>query len=325
MPSGDRHRQALRSVLRSMLRIFVIFLITQLPHSEALQCYAGEYEINGECCPMCSAGSRVFKHCTRNVSTTCMPCVDDTYTEHPNGLTECMRCKVCDAGARLMVKEKCTYTKNTVCGCAPGDFCPHAAGLDCEMCSPYTICLPGSMVKIPGTEFLDNVCEVCPDGTFSATNMSHTCQPWTRCEEEGMREQKAGTATSDAVCLQRGLSTTAIAVLIVLALSLLSAFAGTAFFFWWKKKRKYGLTPAQETGVELNKEVAENLIQTNDKRTDTALPVQETTKNSGTSTLHSTRTNTGKSRCTFSKWGKRESHSSALQVREEEHGEESLL
>ncbi|XP_026515889.1 tumor necrosis factor receptor superfamily member 14 [Terrapene carolina triunguis] len=270
-----------------MLRIFVIFLVTQLPHSEALQCYPGEYEINGECCPMCSAGSRVVKHCKPSSSTTCMPCVDDTYTEHPNGLTECMRCKVCDAG-----KE---------------------AGL----------CVFQGLSK--GTEFSDNVCEVCPEGTFSATNMSHTCQPWTRCEEEGMREQKAGTATSDAVCVQRGLSTTAIAVLIVLALSLLSAFAGTAFFFWWKKKRKYGLTPAQETGGELNEEVAENLIQTNKKRTDAALPVQETTKNSGTSTLHSTRTNTGKSRCTFSKLGKRENHLSALQVREEEHGEESLL
>ncbi|XP_034609008.1 tumor necrosis factor receptor superfamily member 14 isoform X2 [Trachemys scripta elegans] len=308
-----------------MLWIFVIFLITQLPHSEALQCFAGEYEINGECCPMCSAGSRVVKHCRPSSSTTCMPCVDDTYTEHPNGLTECMRCKVCDAGARLMIKEKCTYTKNTVCGCAPGDFCPHAAGLDCEMCRPYTVCPPGYMVKKPGTEFLDNVCEVCPEGTFSATNMLRTCQPWTRCEEEGMREQKAGTATSDAICVRRGLSTTAIALIIVLALSLLSAFAGTAFFLWRRRKRKDGGTPAQETGGEQNEEVVENSIQTNKKRTDAALPVQETTKNSGTSTLHSTRTNTGKSRCTFSKWGKRENHSSALQVREEEHGEEFLL
>nr|XP_005292825.1 tumor necrosis factor receptor superfamily member 5 [Chrysemys picta bellii] len=145
-----------------------------------------------------------------------------------------------------MIKEKCTYTKNTVCGCVPGDFCPHPAGLDCEICSPYTICLPGSMVKIPGTEFLDNVCEVCPEGTFSATNMLRTCQPWTRCEEEGMREQKAGTATSDAICVRRGLSTTAIALIIVLALSLLSAFAGTAFFLWRRRKRKDGRTRKSE-------------------------------------------------------------------------------
>ncbi|KAM7139238.1 tumor necrosis factor receptor superfamily member 5-like isoform 3-T3 [Macrochelys suwanniensis] len=223
----------------SSLKIFVVFLITQLPHLEAVQCNPGEYEIHGECCPMCSAGSRVVRHCRESSSTTCIPCVDDTYTEHPNGLTECMRCKVCDAGARLIIKEKCTYTRNTMCGCDPGNFCRHTAVLDCEMCSRSTVCLPGSKVKIPGTEFLDNVCEVCPDGTFSATNMSHTCQPWTKCEEEGMTELKAGTATSDAVCGQRGLSPAVIALIIVFAL--VPAAAGAVYFLCWRKKRKCGL------------------------------------------------------------------------------------
>ncbi|XP_039364676.1 tumor necrosis factor receptor superfamily member 14 isoform X3 [Mauremys reevesii] len=267
--------------------IFVVFLITQLPHSKALQCDPGEYEINGECCPMCSAGNRVLKRCTVNSSTTCMPCVDDTYTEHPNGLTECMRCKVCDAGARLMAKEKCTYTKNTVCGCAPGDFCRHPAGLDCEMCSPSTVCLPGFKVKISGTEFSDNVCEVCPDGTFSATNMSQACQPWTRCEEEGMTEGKAGTATSDAVCVKRGLSATGLALIIVFLVLIVPVVFGAVYFLWRRKKRKDGRPPAQDIGDELNEEVMENLIRTRNTGTDTALPVQETTKNSGTSTLHS--------------------------------------
>ncbi|XP_038232432.1 tumor necrosis factor receptor superfamily member 14 isoform X6 [Dermochelys coriacea] len=247
----------------------------------------GQKQTHSEVCSQDHAlGNRVLKHCRENSSTTCMPCVDDTYTEHPNGLTECMRCKLCDAGARLTVKEKCTYTRNTVCGCASGDFCRHIADGDCEMCSPSTICLPGSMVKEPGTEFSDNVCEVCPDGTFSVTNMSHACQPWTKCEEEGMTELKAGTATSDVVCVQRSLSVTVIALLIVLAL--LSVFAGTAFFFWWRKKRKCGFTPAQETGVELSEEVVENLISTRNKGNDTNIPVQETTKNSSTSAPHST-------------------------------------
>ncbi|KAM9115931.1 tumor necrosis factor receptor superfamily member 5-like isoform 2-T2 [Pangshura tecta] len=186
---------------------------------------------------MCSPGSRVLKHCGLNSSTTCMPCVGDTYTEHPNGLTECMRCKVCDAGARLIVKEKCTYTKNTVCGCALGDFCRHPVGGDCEMCSPSTICLAGFKVKISGTEFSDNVCEVCPDGTFSATNMSHTCQPWTRCEEEGKTEGKAGTTTSDAVCVKRGLSATEMALIIVFSVLVVSAVFG-AVYFLRKRKRK---------------------------------------------------------------------------------------
>ncbi|XP_074916325.1 tumor necrosis factor receptor superfamily member 5-like isoform X2 [Chelonoidis abingdonii] len=213
-------------------------------------------------------GSKVVKHCKPSSSTTCMPCVDDTYTEHPNGLTECMRCKVCDAGARLMVKEKCTYTKNTVCGCAPGDFCRHPTGGDCEMCSPCTVCLPGSKVKILGTEFNDNVCELCPDGTFSATNMSHSCQPWTKCEEEGMIERKAGTATSDAVCVQRGLSDTAM-TLIIITVVLIVCGALAVVSFWWKKKRKYGVTPAQETGDESKEQIGRTLIQLTENGTET--------------------------------------------------------
>nr|XP_032619665.1 tumor necrosis factor receptor superfamily member 14 isoform X7 [Chelonoidis abingdonii] len=199
-----------------MLRIFGIFLITQLPHSEALPCNPGEYEINGECCPMCGAGSKVVKHCKPSSSTTCMPCVDDTYTEHPNGLTECMRCKVCDAG----------------------------------------------------TEFNDNVCELCPDGTFSATNMSHSCQPWTKCEEEGMIERKAGTATSDAVCVQRGLSDTAM-TLIIITVVLIVCGALAVVSFWWKKKRKYGVTPAQETGDESKEQIGRTLIQLTENGTET--------------------------------------------------------
>uniref|UniRef100_A0A8C8SGT5 TNFR-Cys domain-containing protein n=1 Tax=Pelusios castaneus TaxID=367368 RepID=A0A8C8SGT5_9SAUR len=113
------------------------------PLSSPIQVYIG-----ANC--LFALGSRVFKVCTQLTSTTCKPCVGDTYTEHPNGLMECMRCKVCDAGARLSIKEKCTYTKNTVCGCALGDFCALPANRDCEMCSQYTICLPGSMVKILG-------------------------------------------------------------------------------------------------------------------------------------------------------------------------------
>ncbi|XP_026502570.1 tumor necrosis factor receptor superfamily member 5-like [Terrapene carolina triunguis] len=121
-----------------------------------------------------------------------------------------------------------------------------------------------------GTEFSDNVCEVCPDGTFSATNMSHTCQPWTRCKEEGMRELKAGTATSDAVCVQRGLSATAMALIILVLI--VPAVAGAVYFFWWKKKTKGGVKPAQETGDESKGQVERTLIQSTENGTDIISP-----------------------------------------------------
>lgn len=32
--------------------------------------------------------------------------------------------------------------------------------------------------SLVGTKTTDNVCEACPPGTFSTTNMSYSCTPW---------------------------------------------------------------------------------------------------------------------------------------------------
>ncbi|XP_017686796.1 PREDICTED: tumor necrosis factor receptor superfamily member 14 isoform X5 [Lepidothrix coronata] len=94
--------------------------------------------------------------------------------EYPNG-TEC--CPMCAAGANLVTAAACTYTKNTVCGCRPGHFCSSPGPEGCAVCQPYTVCVPGTMVKEWGTATKDHVCEVCPPGTFSSANMSVACTP----------------------------------------------------------------------------------------------------------------------------------------------------
>ncbi|XP_027557910.1 tumor necrosis factor receptor superfamily member 14 [Neopelma chrysocephalum] len=76
--------------------VLAVVLVTQLERSDAAGCEPGEYPHGTECCPMCAAGWRVFKHCTASSSTTCIPCVEGTYTDHPNGLTHCRTCKLCD-------------------------------------------------------------------------------------------------------------------------------------------------------------------------------------------------------------------------------------
>lgn len=43
-------------------------------------------------------GTHVYRHCTEFTSTTCVPCTDATYTEEPNGLPNCLNCKMCDSG-----------------------------------------------------------------------------------------------------------------------------------------------------------------------------------------------------------------------------------
>ncbi|XP_065506211.1 tumor necrosis factor receptor superfamily member 14 isoform X2 [Caloenas nicobarica] len=95
-----------------MRLVLAVVLVMQLGSVEALDCGLGEYPVGAECCPMCAAGLRVFKHCTANSSTTCVPCVNDTYTDHPNGLEHCSQCKRCDEG---------TKTMDNVCeACPPG-------------------------------------------------------------------------------------------------------------------------------------------------------------------------------------------------------------
>ncbi|NWU05946.1 TNR14 factor, partial [Cephalopterus ornatus] len=158
--------------------VLAVVLVTQLERSDAAGCELGEYPNGTECCPMCAVGLRVLKHCTANSSTTCIPCVKGTYTDHPNGLTHCRTCKLCDIGANLVTAAACTYTKNTVCGCRPGHFCSSPGPEGCELCQPYTVCVPGTMVKEWGTPTKDHVCEVCPPGTFSTANMSVACTPW---------------------------------------------------------------------------------------------------------------------------------------------------
>ncbi|XP_019367213.1 PREDICTED: tumor necrosis factor receptor superfamily member 14 isoform X2 [Gavialis gangeticus] len=214
---------------------FLVFLVIKTIPSEAMPCSPGEYVVHGECCPMCSPGQRVQKHCSNFSSTTCIPCVGNTYTDHPNGLEECRRCKFCDEELKLIIKEKCTYTRNTVCGCRVGYFCRVFHDEDCEMCQKQTICPPGFRLSIPGTATSDNVCEICPKGTFSAANMSKVCTPWTRCEDSGMVEVKAGTSASDAGCGSRDF-VTAVTVtgFVILVLLLISV----AVFFCWREKKK---------------------------------------------------------------------------------------
>ncbi|XP_074749244.1 tumor necrosis factor receptor superfamily member 14 isoform X4 [Strix uralensis] len=97
---------------RTMRLVFAVVLVTQLDGGDALDCRPYEYAVGAGCCPLCAAGLRVFKHCTANSSTTCVPCVEDTYTDHPNGLERCQKCKLCDKG---------TKTTDNVCeACPPG-------------------------------------------------------------------------------------------------------------------------------------------------------------------------------------------------------------
>uniref|UniRef100_A0A3B3SY38 TNFR-Cys domain-containing protein n=1 Tax=Paramormyrops kingsleyae TaxID=1676925 RepID=A0A3B3SY38_9TELE len=140
----------------------LLLLICNLCYS----CNQAEYDIGGECCPVCPQGDRVYKHCTGQSSTSCVPCVGLTYTDEPNGLTKCKPCTVCDQGLGLKTVRTCTSSSDTVCGVLEGHYCinPYKGG--CRAANKHTACKPGQFIKQPA-EYIDTDCEDCSDNSYS--------------------------------------------------------------------------------------------------------------------------------------------------------------
>ncbi|XP_075047802.1 tumor necrosis factor receptor superfamily member 14-like [Mixophyes fleayi] len=182
------------------MSFLIIILYLAMLKTIVFCCNPGEYYINDVCCPMCPPGNVVSVHCTTAISSTsCVPCIEGTYMDHPNGETKCLRCRDCDIGAGLVVKSKCTYTSDAVCQCTDGYFCSADDTLQCDLCQQYRTCEPGQYIKALGTMRTDTVCEDCPPGHFSNKSMSSSCTPWTECSVV----KKPGSSTSDPICGRR--------------------------------------------------------------------------------------------------------------------------
>ncbi|KAL7884750.1 hypothetical protein AOLI_G00075200 [Acnodon oligacanthus] len=182
-------------------KIFILFAAVFFLNFELCfaPCARAEYEINGECCPMCAAGNHVYRHCTVDISTTCVRCPESTYTDEPNGLIKCFSCIVCDSGQSLRVKTSCTRSLNTVCEPLNGYYCTDQQGGSCRRAEKHKNCSPGQYIKHRGTSFKDTECAECADGTFSNGSLQ-ICQPHSKCEDLGLTEIKGGTLSSDAEC-----------------------------------------------------------------------------------------------------------------------------
>ncbi|XP_058849097.1 tumor necrosis factor receptor superfamily member 14-like isoform X2 [Acipenser ruthenus] len=164
-------------------------------------CAPSEFFVDGQCCPMCSPGSSVFRACTQDSSTSCIPCTRGTYTEEPNGLLKCFPCKNCDEALGLAVLHQCQRHKNTICGPLTGYFCSgKARDGGCDQGQKHTVCRAGERVKSQGTAESDTKCEDCPEGTFSTKNMSLNCTPWTDCALNGKVKYTEGSSTADVQC-----------------------------------------------------------------------------------------------------------------------------
>ncbi|XP_060788235.1 tumor necrosis factor receptor superfamily member 14-like [Neoarius graeffei] len=199
-------------------------------------CNPAEYEIDGECCPMCDPGQRVSKHCDNNSGTQCKVCVGSTYTDFPNGLMACLTCTVCDEGNGLRVKRKCIYNSNALCEPLPGYYCTETHGESCRKAHEHSTCLPGQYIYQKGTALTDTVCKDCAEETYSNGSFMH-CEPHTNCESLGQITITPGTQSTDAVCSHKP-SHLGLIIWILLSLLLLIVILSVLL---WKKKEKLNM------------------------------------------------------------------------------------
>uniref|UniRef100_A0A8C9U385 TNFR-Cys domain-containing protein n=1 Tax=Scleropages formosus TaxID=113540 RepID=A0A8C9U385_SCLFO len=180
-----------------------VFLLILKPNL-CSPCDQAEYKIIEECCPMCPPGTRVYRHCTEFISTSCVPCIGSTFANKPNGLSYCFPCIVCDKGFGLKTVKECTASSDTVCGALEGNYCIDLYEGGCRAAQKHTTCKPGDVIKHPGTDSADTVCEICPENSFS-NGSSTSCTPHTDCESKGLPTVKPGDSVSDSQCGEKNL------------------------------------------------------------------------------------------------------------------------
>ncbi|KAG9270932.1 tumor necrosis factor receptor superfamily member 14-like [Astyanax mexicanus] len=242
-------------MILSLEAVFVALVILKLQLCYSA-CARAEYEINGECCPMCAPGNRVYKHCTEFTSTTCVPCSNSSYTSQPNGLLSCLLCTLCDPGLGLRVKTVCTRQSDAVCEPLEGFYCTDHRSGGCIQATEHSKCSPGEYIQQTGTADRDTVCSGCAEGTFSNGSL-HTCQTHSQCEDQGLIVIKPGSNSSDAECGNKSSPALIAGVTVGLIVLALVAAAVPGFKFF---RKKYGiLQNTAEKGHTLRSERSEDI------------------------------------------------------------------
>ncbi|XP_016315356.1 tumor necrosis factor receptor superfamily member 14-like [Sinocyclocheilus anshuiensis] len=165
-------------------------------------CGPSEYKsADGECCPMCNVGSVVYRHCTGDFSTTCIPCTPGTFTSQPNGLDKCFPCKHCAESQGLYSQSKCTTIQNTICDVLDGYYCIDYSDSQCRHAEKHSVCKPGQETKTPGTKTSDTECVHCAPGFYSPSGLN--CTKWTDCAARNGIKAEDGSPVKDVRCVQK--------------------------------------------------------------------------------------------------------------------------
>ncbi|XP_021164729.2 hematopoietic death receptor isoform X2 [Fundulus heteroclitus] len=127
-----------------------------------------EYVHGSICCLNCPAGQYVKAPCTEaGKKGTCEECDDGTFTEHANGLKQCIKCARCPPDQEIVMS--CTHTQDTVCRCKAGRYChPDEA---CETCTKCSRCGSDEVIVKNCTSTSNTECKkVQPKSASDADN-----------------------------------------------------------------------------------------------------------------------------------------------------------
>ncbi|KFO92370.1 Tumor necrosis factor receptor superfamily member 10B, partial [Buceros rhinoceros silvestris] len=107
-------------------------------------------------CRKCPAGTYVLDHCKeQNGSSVCSRCQRNEFTEYPNDLSKCLRCRVCREDQVEL--SPCQADRNTQCACRNGTFCsPDHPCEMCQKCQPR--CPQGKVELTPCMPHSDRQC-----------------------------------------------------------------------------------------------------------------------------------------------------------------------
>ncbi|XP_078287499.1 tumor necrosis factor receptor superfamily member 14-like [Rhinoraja longicauda] len=140
-------------------------------------CNVNEYKYMDICCPRCKPGDRLQEHCTQNSGTNCESCVNDTYQSDFNAGKECIKCTICEEGATEI--KPCSSTRDTVCNCTEGHYCPNITKDGCRKCLKHRVCSASEPEVRKGTSSTDTECQPCANGICSQegkTNIGNTAE-----------------------------------------------------------------------------------------------------------------------------------------------------
>uniref|UniRef100_A0A667XNJ0 Hematopoietic death receptor n=1 Tax=Myripristis murdjan TaxID=586833 RepID=A0A667XNJ0_9TELE len=139
------------------------------------------------CCLKCPAGTYVKSPCTKaGQSGKCEECDYEMYTEHDNGLHQCLRCTKCRFDQEIV--RPCLSTQNTECQCRSGWFC--APDQACEVCKKCSRCEEDEVKVRNCTAVSDTQCKKGRSGSGFASASGTDCRDSRSSEERQNRENR---------------------------------------------------------------------------------------------------------------------------------------